>query len=463
VNMTTGTKITEIRGGITAVPGMLAAGIHAGIKKRKPDLALIAAPRRAAAAAVYTRNAVQAAPLHVTRRHLADGFAQAVVVVSGVANTCTGAEGLRDAEQMAVLTAKALHIDPADVIVASTGVIGSRLSMDRVAEGIRDAAGRMHPDGGGDAAVAIMTTDTRPKEAACRVVLPAAGSALAGTAPAPATVAAAGAMVAAVGATGEAAGATGEAAGPARDAAGTAPRSITIGGIAKGSGMIHPDMATMLGFLATDAPVAPGDLQEALRQAVDSTFNLISVDGDTSPNDMVTTLATGTAGGPVLAPGTPGWDAFVAGLTAVCGSLAHQIVADGEGATRTFGVRVTGAASTGDARRAARAVASSNLVKTAVYGRDANWGRVLVAAGASGAAMNPDRASLHLEHAGGAPLPLFRSGSPVPVDEAAASELLGSDGVVFVLDLGTGGAGEALAWGCDLTETYVEINAAYRT
>src|SRR5690606_5603613 len=177
--------------------------------------------------------------------------------------------------QMAVLTAKALHIDPADVIVASTGVIGSRLPMDRVAEGIRDAAGRMHPDGGGDAAVAIMTTDTRPKEAACRVALPAAGSALAGAAPAPvaaadatvaaadARVAAADATVAAVGATGEAAGATGEAAGPAGDAAGTAPRSITIGGIAKGSGMIHPDMATMLGFLATDAPVAPGDLQEA--------------------------------------------------------------------------------------------------------------------------------------------------------------------------------------------------------
>lgn len=414
MNTVTNAALTEISGGITAVPGMLAAGLHAGIKKRKPDLAMVLAPRRATAAAVYTRNAVQAAPLHVTRRHLADGFAQAVVVVSGIANTCTGEQGLRDAEAMAMHTAQALGIDPADVIVASTGVIGPHLPMDRVAAGIRAAAGALSAGGGGDAAVAIMTTDTRPKEAAFRVALPAGAGA------------------------------------------------VTIGGMAKGSGMIHPDMATMLGFLATDAPVAPGDLQSALREAVDNTFNLITVDGDTSPNDMVAILATGTAGGPELQPGTDAWHAFVKGLTAVCSALARQIVADGEGATRTFGVRVTGAASAADARRAARAVAASNLVKTAVYGRDANWGRVLVAAGASGVAMDPDRASLDLELQG-ASIPLFRSGSPVPVDEEQASQMLGVDGVTFVLDLGTGGRAEALAWGCDLTEAYVEINAAYRT
>ncbi|HEX6989821.1 MAG TPA: bifunctional ornithine acetyltransferase/N-acetylglutamate synthase [Bacillota bacterium] len=438
--------ITEITGGITAVPGMVAAGVHAGIKKRKPDLALVAAPRRSAAAAVYTRNAVQAAPLAVTRRHLADGHAQAVVVVSGIANTCTGEQGLRDAEAMAVHTGRALGIDPRDVIVASTGVIGSLLPMDRVEAGIRDAARRLDPEGGADAALAIMTTDTRPKEAACRVALP-------------------GSQPAAARAAEPAAAGSGLAEPPAGAAPGAARSGapvVTIGGMAKGSGMIHPDMATMLAFLATDAAVAPGDLQRALREAVEATFNLITVDGDTSPNDMVAVLATGTAGGEPLTPGTAGWDAFTAGLTAVCDSLARQIVADGEGATRTFGVRVTGAASAGEARRAARAVAASSLVKTAVYGRDANWGRVLVAAGASGAAMNPDRASLDLEH-GGVSIPLFRLGSPVPVDEEHASRLLGTDGVVFVLDLGTGGTAAATAWGCDLTEAYVEINAAYRT
>ena len=413
MNTATDQSITEIDGGITAVDGMRAAGLHAGIKKHKPDLALVAAPRRCPAAAVYTRNAVQAAPLHVTRRHLADGHAQAVVVVSGIANTCTGRQGLLDAEAMAALAADALGIDPADVIVASTGVIGPHLPMDRVAAGIRAAAAALSPAGGRDAAVAIMTTDTRPKEAAYRVALPS----------------------------------------------GTV---VTVGGMAKGSGMIHPDMATMLAFLATDAPVAPGHLQEALRQAVDDTFNLITVDGDTSPNDMVAVLATGTAAGAALEPGSADWDAFVAGLTAACRSLARQIVADGEGATRTFAVRVTGAATRDDARRAARAVAASSLVKTAVYGRDANWGRVLTAAGASGAAMDPDRASLSMEHEGTS-IPLFRDGAPLPVDEEAATRMLGMDGVTFVLDLGTGGDAGAVAWGCDLTEKYVQINAAYRT
>lgn len=410
--------LVEVEGGITAVPGFLASGVHAGIKKRKPDLALILAPRRAAAAATYTRNAVQAAPLQVTRRHLADGYARAVVVASGVANTCTGEAGLRDAEAMAVHTARVLGIDPADVIVASTGVIGPRLPMDRVEQGIYAAARQLTPDGGEAAARAIMTTDTRPKQAACRVAL------------------------------------TGGDGDPAA--------LVTVGGMAKGSGMIHPDMATMLAFLATDAAVEPRDLQAALRDAVDATFNLITVDGDTSPNDMVALLAAGTAGPAPLRPGTPAWSRFTDALTAVCASLARQIAADGEGARQTFGVRVIGAASVADARRAARAVASSNLVKTAVYGRDANWGRVVVAAGASGAAMVPEAASLRL-CAGGRSLLLFDRGTPAVVDEGEASRLLAVDGVVFELDLGTGGPHEALAWGCDLTERYVEINAAYRT
>lgn len=404
-----------LAGGVTAVPGFLASGVHAGIKRRKPDVALIAAPRPCAAAATFTLNSVQAAPLKVTARHLADGRAQAVVCVSGVANACTGPQGERDAEEMAREAGRALGIAPEDVIVASTGVIGELLPMDRVRRGIAAAAASLSPEGGPAAALAIMTTDTRPKLAACRVSL-----------------------------------------------AGGDGGWVTIGGIAKGSGMIHPNMATMLAFLATDATVPAPLLRDALRRAVDATFNMISVDGDTSPNDMVAVLASGTADHPPLTPGTPAWECFQEALEAVCQDLALQIVRDGEGARRMFCVEVTGARDDQDARRAARAVTASPLVKTAVYGRDPNWGRVLVAAGKSGAAMVPDAASLWLR-AGEQRLPLLVRGRPVPLDEALASELLGEDGVCFALDLGTGGPGRARAWGCDLTEQYVHINAAYRT
>lgn len=401
-------------GGVTAVPGFRASGVHAGIKRRKPDLALIAADRPCAAAATFTRNAVQAAPLRVSARHLADGRAQAVVCASGIANACTGPQGERDAEEMAAEAGRALGIPAQDVVVASTGVIGELLPMDRVRRGIAAAARTLSRDGGPAAALAIMTTDTRPKLAACRVAL-------------------------------------GEGGPP-----------VTLGGIAKGSGMIHPDMATMLAFLATDAAVPAPLLREALRRAVDATFNMISVDGDTSPNDMVVLLASGTAGHPPLAPGAAAWEAFQEALEALCLDLALQIVRDGEGARRSFCVEVSGARSDAEARLAARAVTASPLVKTAVYGRDPNWGRVLVAAGKSGAALAVDQASLWLR-AGEQRVPLFVRGRPVPLEEALASELLGEDGVCFALDLGTGGPGRARAWGCDLTEQYVHINAAYRT
>ncbi|HEY8449866.1 MAG TPA: bifunctional glutamate N-acetyltransferase/amino-acid acetyltransferase ArgJ [Bacillota bacterium] len=401
-------------GGVTAVPGFTASGVHAGIKQRKPDTALIAAPRRCTAAATFTRNVFQAAPLHVTRRHLADGHAQAVVVVSGIANTCTGEQGERDAQAMAEEAAAALGIAPSDVIVASTGVIGTYLPMERVRRGIRAAAAELSSDGGPAAAQAIMTTDTRPKLAACQVEL------------------------------------------------GDGDATVTIGGICKGAGMIHPNMATMLGFLTTDAAVAPEHLQAALAQAVDDSFNMITVDGDTSPNDMVAILASGSAGNRPLEPGTPAWSRFCQALTGICVSLAQQIVRDGEGARKMFGVEVFGAEDRDQARLVARAVASSYLVKTAVYASDANWGRVIVAAGKTGAAMVAARTSLWLR-AGEEEIPLFLDGTPQPVDEALASRLLSEDGVRFRLDLGTGGPGTATAWGCDLTEDYVRINSEYRT
>lgn len=416
MSKTSESTIVWMPGGVTAVPGFLAGGVHAGIKQRKLDTALIAGPHLCNAAAVYTVNSLQAAPLHVTRRHLADGKAQAIVVVSGIANTCTGERGERDATDMAVEAAAALGIKPTDVIVASTGVIGTFLPMDLVRKGIHAAAARLDPNGGTEAARAIMTTDTRPKLAACRVQLGDDDS------------------------------------GP----------TVTIGGISKGAGMIHPNMATTLTFLTTDANIASDHLRTALFQAVDETFNMITVDGDTSPNDMVAILASGTAHDQPLEPGTAAWDRFNDALFQVCRSLAQQVVRDGEGATKMFGIEIIGAATREQARKVARAVASSYLVKTAIYASDANWGRVIVAAGATDAEMYTERMSLWLR-ANSEEIPLFIKGDPVPVNEAEASRLMSQDGFVFRLDLGTGGSATATAWGCDLTEDYVRINSDYRT
>lgn len=407
--------IVWLPGGVTAVPGFTAGGVHAGIKQRKLDTAMIVAPNRCTAAAVYTTNSLQAAPIHVTRRNLADGHAQAVIVVSGIANTCTGKKGEQDAMDMAKETAATLGIDPGDVIVASTGVIGQYLPMDLVRKGIHAVAQRLDPNGGTEAARAIMTTDTRPKLAACRVTL--------------------------------------------GDGKGT---QVTIGGISKGAGMIHPNMATTLTFLTTDAKVEPEHLQTALRQAVDDTYNMITVDGDTSPNDMVAILASGTAADTPLEPGTQAWNDFYDALYQVCLSLARQVARDGEGATKMFGVQVIGAADREDAREVARAVASSYLVKTAVYASDANWGRVIVAAGKTNARMDTSQASLWLV-TDSDELPLFIQGEPVPVDEAKASQMMSKDGFLFRFDLGIGGPASATAWGCDLTEDYVRINSDYRT
>lgn len=400
-----------IAGGVTAPAGFWAAGVRCGLRKAgddRPDLALLVSERPAAAAGVYTKNRVQAAPIQVTREHLASGRARAVVANAGVANAATGARGLADARRMAAVAAEALGLGaPAEVAVASTGVIGNDLPMEKIEAGIRAAAARLGRAGGAEAAVAITTTDTRPKERALRLTL--------------------------------------------------GGRAVTLGAMAKGSGMIHPDMATMLCFVTTDAAVAPDALAAALRAAVDRSFNMVTVDGDMSTNDCVVILANGAAGNAPVRADTPDFARFEAALTAVCTELAREIARDGEGATKLIEVAVRGARSEADARRAARAVAGSSLVKAAVFGADANWGRILAALGYSGAEFDPERVSVRLGD-----LVLAEGGRSAGFDEDRARALLQQETVRFDVDLGAGG-GAATAWGCDLTYDYVRINGSYRS
>jgi len=396
-------------GGITAAAGFQASGIHAGLKRNKKDLALVFSDVPGSAAGVFTTNRVKGAPLLVSIPRVRAGRLQAIVANSGNANTCNGPGGVEDALAMGRRTAEVLNIPEEMVLVASTGVIGQRLPLTLIGAGIPEAAARLSRAGGSDAAEAIMTTDTVPKQAALRLAL----------------------------------------------APGEPP--VTIGGMAKGSGMIHPNMATMLAFISTDAAVAAADLQKALRLAVDRTFNMISVDGDTSTNDMVVVLANGRSGAPVLLPGTDRFDRFREALTALCARLARAIARDGEGATRLLEVRVKGARTEHDARLAARAITASSLVKTAVFGNDANWGRIICAAGYSGAAFDPERFDIYLGD-----LPVARDGQGLDFDERRASQLLARDPVVVTVDFREGD-GTATAWGCDFSYDYVRINADYRT
>ncbi len=400
--------ICTIPGGhVTSVPGFLAGAVRAGIKESvdKLDLGILYSERPCAAAAVFTSNRVKAAPIVLCQKHLADGRAQAVVANSGCANACTGEGGLRDAREMAELTAAKLGLRPEDVLVASTGVIGCPMPMERVRAAIRDVV--LSADSGEALARAIMTTDTVPKQIAVRFACQG--------------------------------------------------RQYTIGGIAKGAGMIHPQMATMLCFLATDAPAESGFLGAALGQAVDASFNMISIDGDTSTNDMAVVLANGAAGGEPLAEGHPAAGPFLAALTQVCAHLAQAICRDGEGATKFIQVRVEGAASEADARRAAREIVRSLAVKTAVYGSDPNWGRILAALGNSGADMVEENTTLYLGECC-----LYRGGCSLDYDESAARAVLAGAEVDIRVDLGLGD-GAATAWGCDITEEYVRLNSAYRT
>ncbi len=391
-------------GGITAPEGFLAGAVSAGIKYDPPgrlDLGLLFSESPARAAAVFTTNKVKAAPVLLNQRRLAGGTARAVVMNSGYANACTGAAGLADAAAMTEMAAKQLGLKPEDVLVASTGVIGVPLPMARIGAAIPKV--KLSREGGHDLARAIMTTDTVPKEVAVKA------------------------------------------------------DGFTIGGMAKGSGMIHPDLATLLAFLTTDADVELGFLKKALKKAVAISFNMVSIDGDNSTNDMVLILANGKAGGKEITASSRQAAAFQEALNMACIRLARAIAGDGEGATKLIEVTVTGAASLADARRVARTIVSSALVKAAVYGSDPNWGRVVAAAGRSGAALDAARLELHLGD-----ICLVKGGSPHPYDRAAAVACLNEPEVAITLNLNMGQAG-ATAWGCDLSPEYVTINSDYTT
>ena len=398
-----------VPGGISAIKGVRSAGVACGLKRGGGlDLALIFSDTPATVAATFTTNRVQAAPVRVSRRHLRGGKFSAIVLNSGNANACTGRQGLSDAEAEARQVARLLKRPMEGIFVASTGVIGLRMDMEAVRTGIARAAERLNAAGGSEAAHAILTTDTTAKEAAVTFAL--------GT------------------------------------------RRTTIGGMAKGSGMIAPRMATMLAVLATDAAVAAGPLQRALRAAVNRSFNCITVDGDTSTNDMVLCFANGAAGASALRPGTAAFRTFRFALELVCLSLAKMIARDGEGATKLVEVRVTNARTPREARLAAETVANSPLVKTTLFGEDINWGRVMAALGRSGAHFDPEAVDLSVDE-----LPVVRAGAGLgPSAEAAANHRLRQREFALAANLHAG-RGAARVWTTDLSEGYVRINAGYRT
>ncbi len=402
-----------VPGGVTASLGFLASGVAVGVRKpNKKDVAIIFSAEPSRAAAVFTTNRVKAAPILVSQEHVAAGDARAVVVNSGCANACTGRRGLEDARRMAELTAGALsargaRITSHQVMVASTGVIGQHLPMDRIERGISMAVAELDVSGGEAAAEAILTTDLVKKEVAVSFNL--------------------------------------------------GGRRATIGGMAKGSGMIHPNMATMLGFLTTDASVDQRALHKALRTSVERSYNMISVDGDTSTNDMVVILANGASGTSQLIEGSPEFKLFCRALDLVNIHLARAIAADGEGATKLIEVNVTGAPTTVDAKKAAMAVVKSPLVKTAVFGADANWGRIFCAVGYSGAEFDVTRVAIRLGE-----IPVLQDGSPLAFDEELARGYLEGKEIKVNIDLGSGGR-SATAWGCDFSYDYVKINGSYRT
>ena len=401
----------QVTGGVCAAQGFSAAGIHCGIRRNqsKRDLALIYSAVPASAAAVYTSNLVKGAPLTVTKAHLADGKAQAVICNSGNANTCN-ADGVAVAEEMSALTAAQLHIAPQDVIVASTGVIGQPLDLTPIRSGLPQLAAALG-DHSGQAAEGIMTTDTHPKEIAVQFT---AGG-----------------------------------------------RTCTIGGIAKGSGMIHPNLATMLVFLTTDCAVSPAMLQAALSGDVQDTFNMVSIDGDTSTNDMVAVLANGLAGNAeITAPGAD-FTAFCSALNSVTVWLCRQIAGDGEGATRLLECCVTGAADHCTAKTVAKSIICSSLVKAAMFGADANWGRVLCAMGYSGEDFNPDKVDVAFQSQAGS-VQVCAKGRGLDFDEDLAKRVLTEHDVTIAITMGEGDS-SCTCWGCDLTYEYVKINGDYRT
>lgn len=406
--MATKPSITRLDGGVTAPSGFRASGLHCGIKANgKPDLSLIVSDRPASAAGVFTTNLAKAAPIYLCQDHLAasQGRAKAIITNSGCANACTGPQGEADAKEMAQLAALALACDPAHVLVASTGVIGVNLKMDKIRSGVPQAVAALDANGGAAAARAIMTTDPFPKECAVEVTTPSG--------------------------------------------------SFRVGGMAKGSGMIEPRMATMLGYLTTDASVDPATLSRAVSEASRYTFNAITVDGEPSTNDCVLALANGASGVQIDDALYP---ALFEGFRAVAQELALGIVRGGEGATKLIAITVTGAASDADAWMAARAIANSPLVKTAVHGGDPNWGRLVAAAGRSGAQFVLSGARVQI-----GPLVLFENGRPFDELAPKAADYLTGKDLQIEVNLGTGGNNRATVWTCDLSAEYVKINAEYRT
>ena len=399
----------QIEGGITAVQGVQAAGIHAGIKKAEvKDLALIYSDTPATAAGVFTINSVTAAPVLVCRKHLTAPTAQAIIVNSGNANACTGDLGMTNAHRMAAATAEQLNIIPEQVLVASTGVIGQQLPMETIQNGIHKAAQALSYEGGKDAAEAIMTTDTFPKSTAVEMQV--------------------------------------------------GGKTVRIGGIAKGSGMIAPNMATMLSFLTTDANISSETLQSALTRVVDNTYNLLTVDTDRSTNDTVLILATGNAeNAEIVNANGQDYEAFCEGLMFVCTELVKMLARDGEGATKLVEVVIKQAKNREDAEKAARAVAESPLVKTAIFANDANWGRIMMAIGKSGAAFDPYQVDVLLGD-----YILVKNGMDSGYDEEKATQLFDNDPIRITIDLRAGDA-EITMWTCDYSYDYIRINADYRT
>ena len=403
---------TYIEGSVTSAKGFTASGVHCGIRKNKSkrDLALIFCEKKCTAAAVYTTNLVKSSPITVTKQNLANGFAQAVICNSGNANTCN-ADGMEKAAEMCRLTAEELGISADDVIVGSTGVIGQVLPIEPIKDSMKQIVSELSKDGAPNAAEAIMTTDTIPKEVAVQTTI--------------------------------------------------AGKTVTIGGISKGSGMIHPNMATMLCFVTTDAAISAEMLQKAVKDAADKTFNMISIDGDTSTNDMLSVMASGLAENPEITEENEDYALFSEALTGVCKGLARMMAKDGEGATKLLTCKVSGAKTERDAKGVAKSVICSSLLKAAMFGADANWGRVLCAIGYSGADVDVTKIDVSFKSDKGT-ITVCENGAGIPFSEEKAKEILLEKEIEILVALNDDEY-SSTAWGCDLTYDYVKINGDYRT
>ncbi len=404
--------MTLVQGGVCAAKGFKASGIHCGIRasRTKKDLALIFSEKNASCAAVYTTNLVKGAPLTVTKENISDGYAQAVICNSGNANTCNS-DGVEIAKKMCSLVSDALGIDSHDVVVASTGVIGQKLNIEPIKTGIPLLVSGLSKDGNEAAAEGIMTTDTFKKEVAVKFTV--------------------------------------------------GGKECTIGGMAKGSGMIHPNMATMLVFITTDVAISPEMLQKALSTDIANTFNMVSVDGDTSTNDMVTVLANGMAGNSPITDDGEDFQAFMKALNTITVSLCRMIAGDGEGATKLLECTVSGASDKNTAKTVAKSIICSSLLKAAMFGADANWGRVLCAIGYSGASVDVNKIDVAFKSSKGT-VEVCKNGAGIDFSEEKAKQILLEKEIDILVDLNSGKE-EATAWGCDLTYDYVKINGDYRT